>query len=146
MRKTEKVGKVKCPTLNQVLGERPTCERCRKPLRAHTWYFRLPGHLDHIPTRDEAQAYMGAHRRSATCDPEYALKDGYDANRAFRVWHVLNYDNQPVTEIHYWRGFYQGCGRGKGRQWPLFCHYSCATSFASLCWDADMRIQRKGEE
>jgi hypothetical protein len=146
MRKTQKLGKIKCPTLNDVVGERPTCERCRKKLKACTGDFRLPGHLDHIPTREEVQAYFDAGGKNNLWGPEYALKEGYSAGRAFRAWHVLDHKEEPVTEVHYWRGYYDGRGRGKGRRWPLFCGVECALSFAALCWDADMRIQRKEEE
>jgi hypothetical protein len=138
-----KVGKLKTQTLLQVTGERPTCQRCDKPLTACTFRFRVAGHLDHAPTADEARALVEAKAWPDHWGAEMALKDAYDANRAFRVWHLLDHEKRPITEVHYWRGFYSGEGWGQDRRWPLFCSPRCVLAFAVVCWNADMRIVRK---
>jgi hypothetical protein len=138
-----RVGKLKAPPLNQITGERPRCQRCDKPLTACTFRFRVAGHLDHTPTADEARAIVEAKAWPDHWGAEMALKDGYDAGRAFRVWHLLDYESRPITEVHYWRGFYAGEGWGQDHPFPLFCNVRCALTFAALCWEVGMRIKRE---
>ena len=138
-----KVGKLRTLTLAQVTGERPRCQRCDKPLTACTFRFRVAGHLDHAPTADEAHALVESKAWPDHWGAEMALKDGYDDGRAFRVWHLLDFERRPITEVHYWRGFYSGEGWGEHRHWPLFCSPRCVLAFAAACWNAGMRIVRK---
>ncbi len=99
--------------------------------------------MDHAPTADEARAIVEAKAWPDHWGAEMALKDGYDAGRAFRVWHCLDYERRPYSEVHYWRGFYAGLGWGQDRRWPLFCSPNCALVFAVATWNAGMRMVRK---
>jgi hypothetical protein len=134
-----KVGKLKMPALREIIGERPLCQRCDKPLTACTFKFRVAGHIDHAPTADDLREIVARKAWPDHWGAEMALKDDYEAGRAFRVWHCLDYESRPYSEVHYWRGFYAGLGR----RWPLFCSPNCALVFAVATWNAGMRIVRK---
>jgi hypothetical protein len=135
-----KVGGVKCPTLSQVTGERPTCQRCKKPLSPRTSWFELPGRVDHVPTAAEVRAIYEDDPTGWAWLAGDALKSGYEPARAYRVWLFADFDGRPRTKVSYWRGTYDGVGHGKGRPAPLFCSPPCGVDFARLCWEADMRI------
>lgn len=122
-------------TLLEVTGPRPRCYYCDKTLRPNTFGVRLDGHIDHIPSVDE----MAQMPRNVI---GMAIGFGYRPERVFRVTYKTLYDGEPATELRCWCGTYNGRGKGKDCEWPLFCDLGCSLSFAAACWNAGMRMKR----
>ncbi len=133
--------RVKCPPLTKITGERPGCQNCHKPLTPRTWWLELVGHLSQPPSAGEL--VVRVEPDSGYPGIAAAIRGGYEAERVYRIEHLVNWKDEPQTKLSFWCGTYDGRGwRGDGMP-PLFCSQSCGLSFGVACWHADMRISEK---
>lgn len=137
------------PTLQDITGERPTCQCCHKPLKPFTSFFWLAGEFQRPPTLEEIQRVRDdiMSRGSSTVLLPNPSKDQYLPGRVFRVKTKASNlrEGEKETKVSYWMGFYEGYGLGKDGL-RLFCSTNCAVRFAAACYDAGMRIVRKEGE
>jgi hypothetical protein len=130
-------------TLHEITGERPICQRCKKPLRPDTSSFMMVGHYPEPPSMEQVEAYIAQRPQQYLFMLTAAIKSGYQPERVHRIVLGQTFDGVKETEVRFWTGAYIGRGRGKDRAEPLYCNLECARSFAELCWNAGMRIITK---
>ena len=112
------------PTLKSLTGERPRCQYCDKPLRPATSTLEFSGHLKEAPN-----------------DQKVAAELRYARDRIFRFQHGTSITSQPITNLSFWCGTYEGYGTGKDGT-RLFCSQPCGLMFGVACWNAGMSIER----